>query len=226
MKYVGYLVLTIGLLLVGYSAYDLFFKKKSIQHNLITETECNIEKKTFAASDDNMAGLIENGQEFDVEMNWYKCHPVEKGDVVLYRFSNTRDPVPRVIRAIPGEVFKLIRATNRWNVEIGGRILKAGDEPYFFGAEVSPVLSLYEKSSNGLLDSDTVLLFSNHPPGGFDSGIFGAVSIQDLIGKVDVKSVRKATGSAIHTEPSKPVPAETTDVKADPRSGYPTSKKK
>lgn len=197
MKNLGAIVLVVGVLLIGYIVYEKFFKTTGIHQHLIPESECNVETKVFAANDDHMSGVIDNGQEFDVALNWYKCHAVERGDVVLYKFSNTKDPVARFVRGVPGDRFKLVRAPGHWNVEIDGDVLESSDgRPYVFGSDVSPVLSLYEKSSKGILDADTALVFSRHSPGGFDSGVFGAVSIQDIIGKVDLKSVRAGSGSA------------------------------
>jgi hypothetical protein len=58
-------------------------------------------------------------------------------------------------------------------------------DPYFFGPESPPVLSLYEKARPDGLRAGEVILLSSVPPGGSDSGSFGICSVRDLIAKVE-----------------------------------------
>ncbi len=147
---------------------------------------CPGETFEFTVNDDAMAGVLDKGATVRVVKNFYKCNPVERGDLVLYRFSELRDPVVRVAQAVPGDSFKLVRSKDKvaWNIQINEELLEIDGKPFKFGSDATPVLSLYEKSSQGKLDEKTVILFGINPPYENDSTSLGALSASDIVGKV------------------------------------------
>src|SRR4051812_26773813 len=70
---------------------------------------CPGKTQTLVMKDPNLGETLKQGEQFDVLTNWYGCHAVERGDLVLYRFSETRDPVVRIARGIPGDRFHLVQ---------------------------------------------------------------------------------------------------------------------
>jgi len=129
---------------------------------------------------------VNKGDKVKALMNWYGCHKVETGDLVLYRYSTNQEPVIRIARATPGDRFKLVKAKDRdaWNIEVNGDLVEAEGKPYFFGTDQVPPLGLYEKANRGILQPNHAIILSAFPPGYQDSGLFGVVSIDDLIAKV------------------------------------------
>lgn len=149
---------------------------------------CDVENVEVKVSDAAMSGIVEQSQNVKVKLNWYRCNPIKRDDIVLYRYSTSREPVVRIVRAIPGDRFKLVQADDKsaWNIEINGALLKSKDAPFRFGSNSKPVLSIYENAHDGVLDQTTTLLFATQPGSEADSGVFGAISISDVIGKVSV----------------------------------------
>lgn len=167
-------------------------------------------------TDGTMAGLIEQGSTYTVFKNYYACHRVQAGDVVLYRFSSKFPPVPRIVRAVPGNKFKLVKDPSKkaWNIQVDGATLMYEGKPHFFGVGAPPILALYEKSFKGVLPQNVFILFSNVPPGEIDSANFGVMSLSDIIGKVDVRS-QGPIQPVENEEIGKPKASPTPEVESD-----------
>jgi hypothetical protein len=160
---------------------------KPVQQGCVKETE------EVTMGDSLMSGIIEPGEKIQVLMNYYECNPLQRGDVVLYRFSQMVNPVIKIVRAIEGDKFELEKdeVKSAWNLLVNGDKVMHGEEPYFFGGATKPTISLYEKSRNNVLAKDEAIVLSNVPPGGSDSGIFGLSARIDIIGKVKNKTALK-----------------------------------
>ena len=133
-----------------------------------------------------MKGMLEIRQQFRVRQNWYACHPVQHGDLVLYQYTSTKEPVVRIVAGIPGDHFQLVenQLPGNWNIEVNGELYHDKDSPHFFGRSgIAPTLSLFEK--RGALKAGELILFSSVSPGSNDIGLFGLANIEDDIGKVE-----------------------------------------
>lgn len=124
-----------------------------------------------------------------VEPNYYRCHPVERGDYVVYRFSDRSEPVIRRVVAIPEDRFQLEldEKSRGWNLIVNGEaVVDLRDEsPYFFGVpETRPPLSLAAEKRKGILASGEYIVLSTRAPGDLDSGMFGVVDTSSLAGRV------------------------------------------
>jgi hypothetical protein len=138
--------------------------------------------------DDSMVDKIQKDQKLELVENWYRCHPVAKGDFVLLKYSQTLDPVVRIVAAVEGDSFgvKQTQGKNAWNLEVNGSFFAGNSgKPLTFGDETPPMLSLYVKSHpNGLMENE-LIVFSLHSPGDADSGKLGVVNLTDVVGKVN-----------------------------------------
>jgi len=129
-----------------------------------------------------------NGKTYTYLPNWYACHPVERGDRVYFRFSNSLEPVVRTIYAIPGDHVELVKDStlHHWNLKVGhDLVLDADHEPHFFGVKALPVLSLYLKEKMPVLKDKNYILFDDHSPSRADSGTLGVVNSDDFLGKIE-----------------------------------------
>lgn len=170
-------------------------KKKSHAPESSTQTQmtdagegpCPGETVELEMQDVYMRGVLEEGAQFKAVMNWYACNPLKKGDIVLYRYNNVDAPVVRRVVAVSDDDFKLVfdKKDKDWQLEVNGDLVKAVDgAPYKFGGAASPPLKLYENATKGKVSGRDVIVFSAFPPGHIDSGMFGAVAIKDIVGKV------------------------------------------
>ncbi|MEQ1876747.1 MAG: hypothetical protein ABL958_08875 [Bdellovibrionia bacterium] len=139
--------------------------------------------------DGHLGTIAKKGQKLKITLNWYACNPLERDALVYYRFSSTLDPIVRIVRAVPGDKFKVVRDEKRgaWNLEVNGALImnEDGKDPYFFGGKPPATLSLYEKQSKGVLGNGDVIMFAAIAPGQNDSGIFGVANVVDIVGRVE-----------------------------------------
>ncbi len=152
----------------------------------LTSTDCIEGRQTFVQGNESMKGLIEVNQEVEAEMGYYKCNAPNRGDVVVYRFSASLDPVLRRVVAVADVKFELEKAEEQkcWVLLVNGEEVRGADRDFVFGGEMPPTLSLYIQERNGVLREGELIVFANLPPGREDSTLFGIVAQQDILGKV------------------------------------------
>lgn len=167
---------------------SLFRGQKGYKFPKNTKGACPGPTEEFVMNDVYMKGIIELGQKVKVETNYYACHPIQNGDIVMYYQNPEGEPIVKIVRAVPGDSFELTKDIKykAWNIKINGDYLMDSVEKrkYFFGAATPPTLSLYVKARDGVLRDEEVLLFSSWAPGDQDSGIFGIYKVGDLVGRV------------------------------------------
>ena len=147
---------------------------------------CPGDQIKFDVPDPYIRGLVEMGHSVDVVLNWYACHEAKISDLVLYRYSHHQDPVIRRVVAAPGDQFSLEKVESLgWVLLVNGAEVRGvNQERYIFGSTDEPPLKLAEKSRDGVLREREVILFSSFGPGDRDSGTFGVLSLDDVVGQV------------------------------------------
>jgi|GEM_PF-5219590 len=144
----------------------------------------------FPMSDVYMRGLIDPGTTVRATLGWYLCHPIQVGDLVLYRFSSEKPPVVKRVVAVGGQSIsvEIDPAGQGWILTVDKQVIDPA-KPYIFGsATAPPPLKLYADQNHDVIQQGHVVLFSAFPPGDSDSGIFGVVSVEDVIGHVEIDS--------------------------------------
>lgn len=182
----------IALVLLGTGSYYFFNRpiipKPKRDYNLGANAPCPGEKLELKMDDVFMRGLLEKGAPFSVSVNWFACNQAENNQLVYYRYSTKADPIVRRIVAREGDKFHLAKDESHkaWKLFVGGNEIKSVDgKPYFFGSiEAAPNLKVYGDAHDGILAKGHVILFSAFPPGEIDSGVYGVISTQDLVGIV------------------------------------------
>jgi hypothetical protein len=181
-------ILIVIVALMGLIAWYVLTKKPRpvrppVQHGCVDETR----EITGGGGDPHMTGALVPGQTYRFLMNFYKCNKPRAGDIVLYRFSSKMDPIVRIVRAAEGDKFELAedKKHGAWNLKVNGDFVTYNGEPYYFGGATKPTLALYEKERNNILGPGETIVLANVPPGKDDSGMFGLVHKDDLIGKME-----------------------------------------
>jgi hypothetical protein len=78
--------------------------------------------------------------------NYYQCHPVQKGDFVLYELGNPPEKYVRVAVAVGDDEVALYgdKAKRGWNITVNGEMVMMAGTPFFFGVQnVNPVINLF-----------------------------------------------------------------------------------
>jgi len=115
------ILLGAGITCIGYVLISNYMIKKSFDE--IGVTDCIDKRLKRKMADDFMSGILEKGQNYEVLRNYYKCNPIRKGDLVWYRIAPPIEPVVKIVKAVPGDIFKLTRSENdveKWFIDVNG----------------------------------------------------------------------------------------------------------
>lgn len=147
-------------------------------------------QKAFTHLDSYMRGVVEPGSQVYAYEHWYQCNSPQRGDLILFKMGESPDPFVRIIRAIPGDRFKVVenKELKAWHLIVNDKVVMDNDKPYFFGGANPAALKNYEVQRNGVLGPGEVIVLSRNSPGDKDSGVFGIFSLQDLKGRVTTQS--------------------------------------
>lgn len=133
----------------------------------------------------SLAPLLNDGDSVKIYYGFYDTHEVQRGDIVVCRFSFRQDPVIKIVRAVPADRFELK------DLEDGGVLLlingaelkNSADRLYKFSGKRKQMLSLYAKDYKGVIPENSYLLLGNLTEGSLDSSRFGLVDREVIIGK-------------------------------------------
>lgn len=160
-----------------------------IEENLNKEADKNLsdcvsEERPLKVRGNSLAGLVEDGAVLKILMGYYKCHPVERDDIIVYNYPGG-DPLVKIAKGISGDKFQLKEsAAGCWNILINDKIIKNSQNlPYCISEQGYRMLSLYEKDYSGVIPQDAYLILGNSTGGSLDSTRFGLVGKNDILGK-------------------------------------------
>jgi len=185
------LIALIIIILVSVGSYFYFhWSQQPKRHPYDFAGPCPGKTLTKKMQDVYLRGILEKDEEYQLIQDWYWCNEVKRGEVILFKYSDQQPPVVRKVYGVPGDKFEVIfdEDMNAWKVKIAGKIHMHGDKPFTFGGEEKPVLKLLEESRNGVLGPREIIIFASFPPGETDSSILGVVNLNDVVGKVVLKS--------------------------------------
>ena len=176
-----YVILAILLLvLIYFNLGKLPFNAPELADCLVTAEERIVRGTSFSP-------FIEPGQTIKVLFNYYDCHKIERGDVVLFNYAGNKNPLIKIVKGIPGDKFELRKSGAGWHILINNQVVKnSKDEPYFISGNRYKMLSLYEKDYKGVIPENAYLLLSERVAGSVDSTTFGLVDKGGIIAKVDI----------------------------------------
>jgi signal peptidase I len=193
IKISSWRILTLILFLAGFLTFYLNssqnFSQNSPQNSPQNPVQnpavCVSEERPLKVRGNSLSGLIEDGAVLKILMGYYQCHPVERGDLVVYNYSSA-EPLIKIAKGIPGDKFHLQKTTaGCWNILINGGIIKNFQEtPYCISEQGYQMLSLYERDYKGEIPENAYLILGNQVGGTLDSSRFGLVGKDDILGKI------------------------------------------
>jgi len=147
-------------------------------------SQCGTEKN-YLVTGMSLSGLIEPGETVKIIKDYYKCHTVQRNDIVAYNYAGRTNFIIKIVKAVPGDVWKL-QSTDKGNLIIvnGQQLKNSKGQEYVIPDEKSTMLTLYTKDYPEIPDK-AYLLLGNDPQGTLDSTKFGLVGLQDIVGKVE-----------------------------------------
>lgn len=133
----------------------------------------------------SLAPLLNDGDSVKIYYGFYDTHEIQKGDIVVCRFSFRQDPVIKIVRAVPGDSFGLkeVAGGDALLLINGAELKNSAGRVYEFSGKRKQMLSLYERDYKGVIPANSYLLLGNLAEGSLDSTRFGLVDREAIIGK-------------------------------------------
>jgi signal peptidase I len=145
--------------------------------------------RTFTAEGPSMEPTIHAEQKLNVSTTYYKEHPVERGDIIVFNATKERMYIKRVI-ALPGETVRV----DGDNIYINGKLI---EEPYLSGAVETAhaqnrtwnVRNYTEKT----VPEGSYFVLGDNRSNSADSRDIGFIKIENIVG-----IVTSISGKSIH----------------------------
>jgi signal peptidase I len=130
----------------------------------------------------SMAPTLRPGQKVWVDPGYYADHPLQRGDLVALSFKTRKRLMVKRVIALPGDRLE-IRAGRLWR---DGRPL---EEPYLaaprvLAAKAASLLALQLSRNGDRVPAGHLVVLGDNPAGSFDSGDYGFVSLDQIVGRV------------------------------------------
>ncbi len=149
--------------------------------------KCSVSMEEKIVQGYSLSGLIEDGQTIRAFIGYYDCHEIRRGDLILYSYAGSSDPLLKIVKAIPGDSFSLQNTGGGWAVLVNREVLKNSEnEPYALDERGHLMLSLYENDYGGVIPADTYLIMGNLVSGSTDSSRFGLINKNDILGRAEI----------------------------------------
>lgn len=133
----------------------------------------------------SLTPLLNAGDSVKIDYGFYDTHEIQKGDIVVCRFSFRQDPVIKIVRAVPGDGFGLKDMEDGSALLLinGAELKNSSSRLYKFSGKRKQMLLLYAKDYKGVIPANSYLLLGNIAEGSLDSSRFGLVDREVIIGK-------------------------------------------
>ena len=133
----------------------------------------------------SMSPLLKAGDSVRIYYGYYDSHEVQRGDIVVCRFSFRRDPVIKIARAVPGDRFALEELPDGGaRLVVNGTVVENSEgRPYEFNGRRKRMLGVYARDYGGVIPPDSYLLLGDAAEGSLDSGRFGLAAREVIVGK-------------------------------------------
>ena len=150
----------------------------------------------FKVRGSSLTPLINPGQTINLLYGYYDSHPVEREDIVAYDYANNDVPIIKIVKAIPGDNWRLKKNNHSYQIIVNDKLLKNSvGEIYQIPESNIQMLKLYVKHYP-TLPENTYLLLGNQQEGSLDSTRFGLIDRTGILGKVELMPMKKGMGES------------------------------
>lgn len=136
--------------------------------------------KTVYVRGDSMSPYLKAEDPLTIYPDFYQCHPIQRGDMVILQITKEQNPIVKFVKAIPGDRFTY----KEDHIYINGKLLRnSQNKPYKIQ---SKMLQLYS-TSYPVLPSDSYLVLGDQEGGSLDASKFGLIDKKQILGKAQKK---------------------------------------
>ncbi|MCB0347579.1 MAG: signal peptidase I [Bdellovibrionales bacterium] len=148
--------------------------------HLWAKQDCNTSTQQVIVNGTSMSPLFKDKQELKVIKNYYSCHDIQRGDIIVFEQSGRKNLLIKSVIAIPGDKFEY----KNLQIYINGKIQKNSSGVVY--SIKSKMLSLYSKSYP-VLPKDSYLVLGDNPQGTLDASAYGLIGREQIQGKVQTQ---------------------------------------
>lgn len=154
----------------------------------MVDSSCIYKIQNRVVRGNSLSGIVENGDSLKIYFGYYLCNRVLRDDIAVYQYAGSEIPLVKVVKAIPGDSFSIVCNDGRCSIRVNGSFVKnKNGSAYFIAERSSSLLKYYCESYKSIVPEKTFMILGNHD-GTTDSGKFGLVGINDLIGKAEIRN--------------------------------------
>lgn len=176
------LILILALVILAGAGWLYYSYRKNKELSCVTRAEEKI------VSGNSLSGVLDDGDSVTILFDYYKCNPIKIGDVVAYKHPAFKDHIIKIVRALPGDSFRLEQGEDGTKILVNDKLVKIkGGDPYLLDDRGTRLLKLYEKDYKERIPEETYLILGNSLDS-LDSSRFGFISIANIAGKVKTKT--------------------------------------
>lgn len=176
------------LVLVGFAVWVATFVGDFIKENIVQNQECvsSTEKRTVRGG--SLTGVTDPGETVKAFFGYYDCNEVKRGDIIIYSYAGSENPLVKIVKAIPGDRFGFQETEAGWHILVNEKVLKNSEnKPYLLDERGHRMLSLYEKDYQGVIPEQAYLIMGNLVNGALDSSRYGLVHKDNILGKAEMQ---------------------------------------
>lgn len=151
-------------------------EQKTVSQACVTKTE------VVTVVEDELEPLVKKGQKIKVLHEYYKCNPVQRGDIVMFNQVSAENKPLKVVVGVQTDQIAAQKTNGGWNLLINKEVAKNSQgQPYVIVNKFYPILALYLSDYKGRIPDKAYVVLGNKPQQDFPLGF---VSSNDFVGKV------------------------------------------
>ncbi|MFA5086389.1 MAG: signal peptidase I [Candidatus Paceibacterota bacterium] len=174
----------IALLSLIIFAKGIVCKENPSAHNgQAVRSDC-FSSKEMTVRGNSMSPFFDSGDVVNAMFGYYDCNPVQRNDVVLFRYSGNENLLIKFVKGVPGDRWWLEKTDEGRNIIVNGSpVLNSEGKPYLIAESSVGILEIYIKDYP-VIPEETYLLLGDGLNGSLDSTHFGLVGKKDILAKV------------------------------------------
>ncbi len=161
----------------------IFFCCKSITAQTAIDSSCITSTEIKQVRGTSLTGIVSDGSSIILAYGFYNCNPVLLNDIVAYKYGGSKIPLIKIVKALPGDTFHVLLKDNYYYIEVNKKTVTYSDGAiYKLPQKEYAMLKMYEDSYHSVIPPSAYLILGNRT-GTTDSGRFGLISKNDILGK-------------------------------------------
>lgn len=151
----------------------------------IRTTPCDSKIEVKYVMGDSMDPLLQHGEMILVDRDYYRCHEIERGDLVLVEYPGRERLLVKQVKGIPTDRFHFQVIKSDYILYVNDvEVTNSLGQIYTFDEVGSRALQAYAKADGGIISPDRYLILGEQLDLSLDSTEYGLFSRNQIVGRV------------------------------------------